>query len=351
MAKLVQISDDSGSNWYTLPGGEGEINRESVSITDTIFGQTFDSQEVGLISASVSANALYKGFAGYVADIKQQGTPTAMTAEAMSLVSGKTYQIDDAAKAIWDRSAAITVLDNAIDHTADVVSYDPLFGTVTFDSSYSVTTPVTVTGTYLPTVVLGKGNSFSLGMTANAIDTTTFEIAQGNGGYQTNDPGLRAVSVQLDGIYALASGLAALLVARTELIIEINPDGNAKSVARGFFKTNVQGQSGEVGALEEEGVTFNLNVPESGVISGGTLAIDTPFSWEHAADTTLSTAIQKILTAWLTETKLDVRYLHDGTNGDSMTAVVTDVSMSTGLSDMNDFSCEFTADGATAAVP
>ncbi len=351
-AKIVQVSDDAGANWHILPGGSGEINRDGESIDDTVFGQTFQSQESGIIGLSISATALYKGFAGYVADIKKQGSSTAMTTESMTLVSGKTFKIDDAAKEIWNRAIAITVFDNAVDHTADVESIDYLFGTVTFKSAYSVTEPITVTGEYFPTAVLGKATGFTLSMTADTKDTTDFPTAQANSGFRTVDPGLRSVQVQLDGVYALASGLAANLTARDELIIEINPDGNAKSVARGFFRAITQGQSGDVGALEEEAVTFALNVPLTGLGTGSIdISVARPFGWFHAADTTLSLAIQKILTAWEDETKIRVQYLPDGVAGDDIDSVVTDVSMATALSDMNEFTCEFTADGAATAVP
>lgn len=352
MAKIVQVSDDAGANWFILPGGSGEINRDGESIDDTIFGQTFQSQESGIIGLSVSATALYKGFAGYVADIKKQGSTTGMSTEAMTLLSGKTFQIDDATKEIWDRAVDITVFDNAVDHTADVESIDYLFGKVTFNSSYSVTEPITITGSFFPTAVLGKATGFSLSMTADTKDTTDFPTAQANGGFRTVDPGLRSVQVQLDGVYDLASGLAASLAAREEFIIEINPDGNSKSLARGFFREITQGQSGDVGALEEESVTFALNVPLTGLGTGGiNLTVAIPFGWSHAADTTLSDAIQKILTAWEDETKLRVQYLPDGVAGDDIDSVVTDISMATALSDMNEFSCEFTADGAATTVP
>lgn len=84
MAKVVQVSDDNGSTWYTLPGNGGEFSKESSSIDDTVFGQDYKSSEVGLIGWTVSAQAFYKGFAGYSADIKKAGSNTAFT--ALSLI-------------------------------------------------------------------------------------------------------------------------------------------------------------------------------------------------------------------------------------------------------------------------
>jgi len=352
MAKTIKVSDDSFATLFLLPGGTGELTADGAVIDDTIFGQTFKSEESGILSLGISANALYKGFAGYVLDIKKQGSSTAMTAEALTLVSGKTYRIDDATKEIWNRKTALTVFDNAVNRTSEVLNVDILFGQVTFKSTYTIVGPVTVTGSYFPTLIAGKANSITLTQTADTIDTTDFPVAKANGGYKTVDPGLRTVQIQTDHIYSLASGFLANLTARDELILEVNPDGNAKSRARGIFRASSHGQSGDVGQLEDETVTFNLNVPVNALGTGSiNIPIATPFAWDHAADTTLSAAILKVLSAWQNETKLGVEYLSDGINGSRITAVVTDVSLTSGLDAMNEFAAEFAADGAATAVP
>jgi len=338
-AKLIQVSDDAGANWHTLPGGSGNLNREAGQIGDTIFGATYQSNEAGVINWNIGANALYKGFAGYLAEVKKQGTSTAMTVEAMSLVAGKTFKIDDTAKEIWDRSQTLTVFDNAIDHNADVE----------FDSGYTVLTPVTVTGNFFPTVVLGQGTSFTLSQGADAIQTTTFVIAQANGGYHTFDPGLRTVGLEMANIFADASGFNADILARTEFIIELDPVGDGLSICRGFYKLVTVNQDGDVGALEEETINFNLNVPEGGDPS--ILTSELPFDWRHDALSTLSTSVQKMLEAFTNETKLDARYLHDGVNGQTGQIVVTDLSLSGGLEAMNDFTVTLQGDGVLTNVP
>lgn len=341
MAKTVQVSDDNGSNWYTLPGNSGSFNNESTPITDTIFGQTWSSEEIGLISWQCEAQAYFKGFAGYQATVKKAGTATAMTGEAMTLVSGKTYQVTDAAKRLLDRNDTFVVYDNGVDHTADVASYNYLMGEVTFDSSYTVTGPVTIDGDYLPLSDLGTGNAFTLTQSADAVETSDFATVQGNGGFRTFQPGLRTAQIELSAFYTIAADLRADLQARDEVIIEINPDGNSKSLARGFFKVVNEGQSGDVGALEEESITFSLNVPSSDYV---------PFDWHHESDTTLHQSIQICLDAFLNETEIDVQYLYDGTNGVKGDCIVTDTSLSSGLDAMNEFSVSFQGTGATTDV-
>ena len=350
-AKVIRVSDDDGSTWYTLPGSTGEFANEAESISDTTFGQTFESSEIGLLGWMVSANAYFKGYAGYLAKILQPGTPTATTGEACTLVSGKTYQINDTAKRIWDRSATIVVYDNAVDHSADVQDIDYLFGKVTFDSSYTVTGAVTVDVTYLPMTQLGKGQSYNLTMSANPIDNTDFATAQANGGYKTFEPGLRTVALELSGIFDATVNSKADLAARNELIVEIDPAGDQSSLARGFFKIVDTGQSGDVGALEEETLSLELTVPED-----PDFTVAAVFGWQHSGSTLLSQAIQILLTAWLDESLIDVQYLPqgavgqtplDGAEGDCM---VADVSLSGGLNDMNTFNVELQGIGAYTEV-
>lgn len=343
MTKTIQVSDDNGSNWYTLPGGSGSKSAEAGQINDTIFGQSFQSNEAGLITWGIEGQAYYKGFAGYKCDLKKMGSATAFTTEAMTLVSGKRYRINDATKSLWNRSVAVTVFDNAVDHTADVQYINYLFGEVVFDASYTVTGPVTVTGSYFPTAVLGQAQSYTLTMTAAEIDVTTFATAQSNGGFKSYNPGLRTVSLDVEGVYALASGFAAALVNRDEWMIEINPDGNNKSRARGFFRLVTDNQDGDVGALEQESVSFALNVPDPNA------NVEIPFQWQHANDTTLSTAVRKILDAWQNETKLEARYSADGTTGDTGDVMVSECSMSGNLDGMNEFAVTLRGDGAMTA--
>ncbi len=345
-AKLVRVSDDAQTSWETLPGGTGEWNDDADQITDTIFGQTFESNEVGLITWTANANALYKGFAGYVAKLKLPGTPTAVTDESMTLVAGKTFRIDDATKEVWDRSVAIIVLDNAVDHTADVESIDYLFGQVTFLTAYSVTEPITVDVTYLPMATIAKASSFTLTQTAAPIDESDFDTAQANGGYRVFQPGLRTISLDIGGFYDSTNDFFTVIKDRNELVIEINPDGSGLSMARGFFKMVTRAQSGDVGALEEESLTFALNVPEGG--PPGITNIAFVFNWDHDALTTLSESIKICLQSFIDQTLIDVSYAPEGLGqlGYDGKVMVADVSLSSGLDAMNEFTANFQGSGA-----
>lgn len=333
-AKAVRVSAD-GVTWFTLPGSSGEFNDEAEQIDDTIFGHTFSSTQPGLITWSANAQAYYKGFAGYVASIKATGTATAMTDEPMSLVSGKTYAVADVTKNVWDYTKALTIEDNGTPvAAADIESIDWLFGRVIFAAAYTPTGPITATGHYLPLTEVSRANSFTLTQTAETVDHTDYATARANGGYRVFQPGLRTISLELGGFYDASDAVWEILENRQEMVIEINPDGSGLSLARGVFKLVTRNQSGDVGALEEQSRTFNLSVPEG---------MDIIFNWVHDEDTTLSPAVRVLLDAYINATRPYVRYEPDGEDAlvHQGQAVLTDVSLSSSLDAMNEFTAAF----------
>lgn len=344
MAKRVQISDDAGATWSTFPGSKAERTNEAGQIKDTILGQNYESNFPGLISWQISTNGIYKGFGGYSAKIMKSGTPTTITDEAAALVSGKTYQITSATKRYLDRLTAVVVKDNAVDKTAEVESIDYLFGRVTFKSSYTPTGPITLSGKYLPMSQIGSAQSWTMTQTANAIDNSVAETVQANGGYKTYEAGLRTVSLSIKGVYKASDDFAALLESRAEMMIEIDPAGNGKSVARGWFRPTTEGQSGDVGALEEMSLTFTLSVPDQENIIF-------PFSWLHASDSSLNAAIKKALTAWTSGNLIKVNYLADGESGSEGDGIITDVTLSSGMEAMNEFNVKVQGSDAPDVFP
>ncbi|MEE8599216.1 MAG: hypothetical protein V3S69_06890 [Dehalococcoidales bacterium] len=353
-AKVISISNDGGSNYNNLPGSEGSFEVNGEAIDDTILGQTYQSNEVGLVDWKVSSNGIFKGFAGYLAEIYDPGTPTGMTDEATTLVSGKTYQIDDITKRMLDRGVAIIIDDAASPVAAvDILNIDYLFGRVTFTSGYSVSGAITFdTASYLPLVQLARANSYTLTMTADAIDESDFVAVQANAGTRIFTPGLRSVNLELGGIFDDAASFKDVITARTELIISLDVVGDGSTEARGFFKLATTSQGGAVGALEDETLNFNLQVP----VEETNPAVEFPFQWQFTA-TTLQQSLQDCLTSWLTELNTyDVNYLPQGTTGqsplDGITGefMVSDISLSGGLAAMNVFTVELQGTGQFTVV-
>lgn len=353
-AKVIAFSTDNVT-FLTLPGNTGDLQVDGKQITDTVFGQNYDSNQPGLINWKVTANGLYKGFAGYVAVLQQPGATTAFTGEACTSVTAHQYQITNTAKRVWDRTVAVVVKDNGTDVTATHVdSLDYLFGVINFNPGYTVLTPVTVQGSYFPLTTMGTAKTWTLEMTANMIDNTDLAIAQANGGFNTFQTGLIKVELSLDGFYVLSSGFEALLEGRTEVILSINPDGGGVTLARGFFKPSNRKQSGAVGALEDESMTFMLTVPTSSVTTTDAGAAAAPlnvFAWQFSAGATaLQTVLQNVLNTFLSGAVGYVKYLSNGTNGTKGSVQVSDVTMKGGLDNMNEFEFTFQGSGQPTAV-
>ena len=351
-AKSVQVSTDN-ITFLTLPGSSGSFAEDADSLEDTIFGQQYSSAETGLISLTSDANSRWKGFAGYVTQLKSAGTPTAFTAEAMSVVTGQVYSIDDATKNVWDRNTAVTIFDGVTDVTAEVVDINYLFGQITFDPAYTVVGVITADGSSQALAAFGKAKTVDLTQSAEAVDTSDLTecglvAVGGNGGFRTYRPGLKTVGLSLGGFFEQTNGFKDLLEARSEIIVEIGPDGsldlsnNANAVARGYFKPMSTSQSGDVGGDESEDVSFELSVPYNASIS------ITPFQWAVNADSTIPSAIALVLTAWQAGDSIFVKYVSPdpSTEVSTSAAVITDLSLSTGVDSMAEFSLSFQLTGA-----
>ncbi len=348
MAKRVQVSTDD-TTYRTLPGASGEFSLEMANVDDTIFGQSFKSESPSIGMWDVKGAAYFKGVAGYSASVKIGGSPVSATAAASTLVSGKTYRVDNIARRIMSYANPIVVYDNAVDHTADVLSIDYLNGEVTFLGGYTVTGPVTIDYYYVPTTAIAKARSFNLQQQAAEIDTTDYVTAQANGGMRTYIPGLRSVSLELGDVWATANDYKTALLARNYVYIEISPNntqGNATTevVFKGFFKYMQQNQSGNVGALEEEKLNFSLYVPDGDLVVA-------PFKWYFGSAPALNRAIRDTINAWQNETLIYVKYLADGTNGHKGSSVVTDCSLQNSFDGQNEFSFAYKGSGAITAVP
>lgn len=348
MAKRIRVSADNVT-YYTLPGASGELRTEMANVDDTIFGQLFQSESPSIGMWSVTGASYFKGVAGYAAAVKVGGTPVSVTAGATTLVSGKTYQINDTAKRLISLANSVTVLDNAVAvDAADIESIDYLNGLVTFVSSYTVTGPVTMTYYYVPTSALGKARTFNLTQNAAEIDTTDYATAQANGGWRTYDPGLKTVALELGNVWANANDFIATLAARSDVYIDISPNntqGNATTevMFRGIFKYLTQGQQGNVGALEEETLNLNLYVPSNEVLLQ-------PFGWYFGSAPAIPPAVKLCLEAWEDASTIWVEYSPDGTNGKKGQAIVTDASLQNSFEGQNEFSFSFKGDGVISAI-
>jgi hypothetical protein len=76
-----------------------------------------------------------------------------------------------------------------------------------------------------------------------------------------------------------------------------------------------------------------------------------PIEWNHASGSGIPLAVKTILDSWQNQTKIYIKYLEDGTNGEKGQCIVTDCSLATGVTNMNEFTANFQGCGALTAVP
>lgn len=163
---------------------------------------------------------------GYSTGIYRSGTSTGMTAEACSLVTGKTYRVTNAARRLLDPAVAVVVDDNGSPVAAgDIASIDYLHGVVTFDAGYTVTGPVTIDANYLPISQVADAFSYATTTSVGMLDKTKFGDT-----VRTRLPGLGDVSGSIDlKTSSGADAIAALAAAGTIAYLVIQPAGTGSA--------------------------------------------------------------------------------------------------------------------------
>ena len=193
--------------------------------------------------------------AGHLALVKKAGTSTAMSGEAMSLVSGQVYEVTDSARRILDPEVAITVYDNAIAvAAADIENIDYLFGRVTFDSGYSVTGPVTLDANFYPTVNIAAAKEWSASHTRDIAETTTFgDNAKGKKALLKDATGNISAFAEID------SEILAAFNSADNFFIEWDPAGDGTRVKRYWVLFEGLETTASTDALVEDGITWQAN--------------------------------------------------------------------------------------------
>lgn len=320
--KTFEVSPDD-LTWATIPGNDASVDFNGNQLDTTVFGSDFNSSIMGIIEHSFSGNAMFRKTAGYNGTIRGVGTATSFTDEPTTLTGGY-YVIDDITKSIFDHNEIVLVEDDNVPvDPSNIAEIDYLFGKIKFVDTYTVVGNITVSGDYLPTATLGCFQSFDLTQSSDTIETGCFEGVKANGGYQSYKPTLRDVAVSASGFYQTDSTFIQTLIAREIIVIEIDIEGDGKSVCRGYFTLITDGLSGGTGGDETESLEFSLSVPE-GV---------KPFSWYFAPDTNAPKGLVYIINAWENKTNVYYRYRPEGANGATYKAqaVITDCSISTSV--------------------
>jgi len=208
------------------------------------------------------------GKAAYKALIKSTSTaPVAALVELFvaapsNLVIGAityySYRVGDAARRILSRSAGLTLEAWVTD---EIFRVDWLSGTIhfmtdpagNFEASTSFFTTVEVIG----------ANSYTLDIGGDVLTDTSFKSARENGGYQTRVTGLHDVSFSIDRFTDYGQEFLDYKRNRERVLVEVTPGGEAcgpyGGTYRGWFVVETDGFSGDVGDLESESISFNLD--------------------------------------------------------------------------------------------
>ena len=161
--------------------------------------------------------------AGYSAKLYRSGTSTSMTAEATTLVTGKTYRITNAAKRMLDPAVAVVVDDGGSPVSAsDILLIDYLHGLVTFDPSYTVSGAITFDANYLPLSQIADVYNASFSTSVMTLDDTVYEDTA-----VSRKAGLKDLSGSFSAYDEAATAISSLMAAGTVLYLTWMQTGSA----------------------------------------------------------------------------------------------------------------------------
>lgn len=346
-AKFYVSADDV--TYYSAPVDSinPSFSADTLDAT-TLQAAEFNSVLKGLKGSTFGGNvklklaSACKGLVGYKTVIKKSGTGVAATGLAMELVSGKLYKTTDTTKNLWSRDIAVTVYDDGVEvDSANIEKIDYMFGNVTFVSGYTVTGTITVDATYLPVTTIAARTGYSLGQTCNTPDVTTL----GTDGWKAYEYGRKDISLTLDGFYDEVADIYALFDSDDAFVVEIDV-ANSGLKARGWFYVTADSQTADGDNPIGENLTCSLS---AGCATGQS------FAWNitELADTTLvDRASYEILNAMVNQTKLYIKAMLDDEAGIgySCSTVVSDVSISGSVSDIEQMSFSCMADGTVTEL-
>lgn len=213
------------------------------------------------------------GRAAYKALIKSvSGESVASLGEPAELVgSGITikgvedcyaYRVTDPLRRVLDQASGITTHEDGVEvASTDVVFVDWLSGKLY--SSRELDLDVTLDISFFTTAEVVGATSYTLDIGGDVLTDTSFKAARENGGYQTRILGLNDVSFSIDRNTDEAKVFLDYKRNRERVLVEVTPGGEDcgpyGGTYRGWFIVESDGYSGDVGDLEAESISFNLD--------------------------------------------------------------------------------------------
>lgn len=230
--------------------------------------------------------------AGKNTSLKVSGAAVSFgSAQTMQLISGtggKTWQIQDVSKDIWDPRASFTIQVNGSTVSPSNYDIDYLFGVVQFDADQSGNTVEVTAGDYFPHYFIPMARTIEWGESQETHDVTTFfDTAET---FILGRKQLEAVVEHLDNQYDPLDGsggsektLQEIVDQGARLVLEFGPQGTddaTKSgarqgpVHRAFVRPSSKNSSGSTGSETTKEITFVLDRIEAAMSTQTSKSVD-----------------------------------------------------------------------------
>ena len=206
--------------------------------------------------------------AAWQAAVRVTGAAVAATGEATTFLGGKRYQVTNTGRRIIEPAVAVVVRDNGIAvAAANILSIDFLFGIVEFQAAYTVTGPVTLDFSWLPTYQVGECRSGTLTINAELVDASVFEsqwrqrqptLVDVEGSLQS----LRLPVVDIDTVTAGTQSIDSWLKAGTPRLLDVLFTTGQRMRAWVLFSGHAI--QSEVAGIVTVDVNFQGNSPAAG---------------------------------------------------------------------------------------
>lgn len=198
---------------------------------------------------------------GKKALVKVSGEGVEFTDEATTRVTANTvYQITNAAKRVWDRSATITVEVDADGGGGggyavadpDTYTINRLTGTVTFDDDQGADAIVRVDGTYLPLSTAAEGRAYAYELSASNPPGSQF----GDTAVVRPAQGLLDIAGSVGAWHSADTYFSDALLAGVPVVLEFYSDSSGAFDCRAWVLLEKDGIQSVIDGLVEEDVEF-----------------------------------------------------------------------------------------------
>lgn len=206
------------------------------------------------------------GVAGYKAQIRLGGTPTAFTNADAPVISNDgasvMVRISDALKRVLSANHSVVVknssnvvIENSVVNYLEGIILLP--GTLV-DPEY-FDTEFTVDGYYIPLGYIGGSKDYSLEIGGDVLDDSAFhDDTELSGGYRTKVYGIHDIKASIGRWSDYDNNLLLpAKLAQTPVFVSIIP-GASKVSIKGWFQIETNSLLGDIGSLEEESVSLVL---------------------------------------------------------------------------------------------